>query len=364
MNMQFKIAHIIGARPHFMKLAPIFHLAKSKKQFKQVIIHTGQHYDPELSDRFLTEFFLPKPKYNLEVGSQSQVPQIGNVLIKLDEVLDKVKPDIVFVYGDTNSTVAGAIAAAKKNIPLAHIEAGLREFDKSIPEEVNKLLIDSVSDLLFCPTQTAVDNLNTSPSIGMVHLVGDVVVDLILQGRKMKGTALKKYNLSPEEYYFATCHRAFNTDDKDNLKEILTSFFTLDKPVIFPIHHRTRAAVNKFNLEGLLRSKNIICIDPVGFWETQELIANAKCTITDSGGIIRESNVHQTPCVIIDYQTEWVESVDAGWAVIAGPEMPQINDAVKNFVIPSEHSSVFGDGTASERILELTECFLKMWNED
>jgi UDP-N-acetylglucosamine 2-epimerase len=359
-KQKYRIVHIIGTRPHYMKLAPIYYAIKGDKTFDQSIIHTGQHYDPELTDRFLSEFGLPKPDYNLEVGSMPHLPLIGTILLKIDEVISNVKPDMIYVYGDTNSTVAGAIAASKRNIPLAHIEAGLREFDKSIPEEVNKLLIDSVADLLFCPTQTAVDNLGETQLSGEVHLVGDVVVDLLKRGRRsVKHSPLEKYGVFKGDYYFATCHRAANTDDENHLTQIISAFEMLDQPVIFPIHFRTSAAIDEFDLYYLQEADNIIDIEPVSFWETQRLIAHAKCVITDSGGVIREAHIHKTPCVIIDKQTEWVESVDSGWAVIAGPDTLQILDAVSTFEVPTTHSEIFGDGKASERILDITKKFFE-----
>jgi UDP-N-acetylglucosamine 2-epimerase len=278
------------------------------------------------------------------------------MLIKLDKILSDIEPDMIYVYGDTNSTVAGAIAASKRNIPLAHIEAGLREFDKSIPEEVNKLLIDSVSDLLFCPTQTAVDNILNSNNSGELHLVGDVVVDLLkYRGRKLP-SPLEKHGVFKGEYYFATCHRAANTDNAEHLDDILSALSMLDRPVIFPVHYRTSQAIDEHELYYILElNDNIIDIEPISFWDTQQLIKHAKCVITDSGGIIRESNVHQTPCVIVDKQTEWIESVEEGWAVVTGPDMREIVNAVNTFQIPETHSDVFGDGKASERILNLTK---------
>jgi UDP-GlcNAc3NAcA epimerase len=339
-----------------MKLAPVYFAIGDDKTFDQTIIHTGQHYDAKLSDDFLREFGLPEPDEDLEVGSLPHLPQIGNMLVKLDAILSDIDPDMIYVYGDTNSTVAGAIAASKRNIPLAHIEAGLREFDNSIPEEVNKLLTDSVSDLLFCPTQTAVDNLNNSNHTGEVHLVGDVVVDLLKYRGRTLQSPLEKYGVFKGEYYFATCHRAANTDEEKHLDDILSALSMLDLPVVFPVHYRTRQAIDQHELHFIVElNDNIIDIDPIGFWDTQQLIKHAKCVITDSGGIIREANVHQTPCVIIDKQTEWIESVEAGWAVVTGPGMHEIVNAVNSFQIPDTHSEIFGDGKASERILNLTK---------
>lgn len=354
-----KILHIIGARPHFMKLAPIYHRAQEKERWQQVICHTGQHYDFNLSEAFLGEFDLPQPDYNFGIGSGPHLLQIGRMLLKFNNVLSEEKPDIVFVYGDTNSTAAGAIAAAKCNIPLAHIEAGLREHDKSIPEEVNKLLTDAVSDLLFCPTQTAVDNLRNERNEGRVHLVGDVVADLILNTRHRPETSIvDALGLTAGRYYFATCHRAANTDNPANLKAILSALAGLDAEVIFPVHPRTAEAVRAHGLTDLLKSKNVRLIDPVGFWQTQECIRNARAVITDSGGVIKEAYLHQVPCVIIDRQTEWIESVQEGWAQIAGPHCDTIIQMTRKPAQGHVYSAFLGDGNAAERILNTTFTFL------
>ena len=342
------IMHVVGARPHFMKLAPIFHLMESDARFRQTVVHTGQHYDESLFGRFLTEFDLPAPDYDLKLGSMPHAVQIGQMLIGLDEVLREESPDMVLVYGDTNSTAAGAIATAKSNITLGHVEAGLREFDKTIPEEVNKLLIDAVSDLYFCPTATGVTNLQREGKTENVHLVGDVVYDLL---KSAQGQELPSAPGLP--FYFATCHRASNTDDPNRLASVLQAFGQLDHSVIFPIHPRTRRAVTNHGLQELLSHPNIQSIEPLGFWETQSYIANAQLVLTDSGGVVREAYFHQTPCVILDTQIEWTEIVDEGWARIIGPKDEAILDAIRGFDIPTSRGNALGDGRAAQKICDI-----------
>ena len=348
----YRIAHVVGVRPHFMKLASLYHRISQRAEMSQVVIHSGQHYDHNLYGAFLDDFDLPDPDYNLEVVADDQTTQVGSMIEKFGALFTRLNPDMVFVYGDTNTTVAGAIAAAKTNIPLAHVEAGLREFDKSIPEEVNKLLIDAVADLLFCPTATAVEILERGNPVGEVHLVGDVVTDLVLnESDKLDTTVLEQLELKDGEYFFATCHRAVNTGSRSNLYSILEAFAEAHKPVIFAIHPRTKKAVNNHGLDSLLSSANIRVVEPQNFWSTQALIKHAAATITDSGGVIKESYLHQTPCIIIDYQTEWVETVNEGWATIAGPNSAEIASALVNIPKGDAQSMFLGDGNASGQII-------------
>ena len=361
----YKIAHITGARPHFMKLAPIFHLAKNDERLAQVIVHTGQHYDHSLFGAFLKEFDLPEPQYDLKVGSGNHTEQIGKMLIKLDQVLLEEKPDIVFVYGDTNSTAAGAIAAAKSNIALAHVEAGLREFNKNIPEEVNKLLTDSVTDLFFCPTQSGVANLQKAGVTTNVHLVGDVVLDLLVDnGKKSESPESLSVQIPDVPYYFATCHRASNTNDPERLKGVLTALAGLEKLVVLPLHPRTKSVIEGYGMTQILDSENLLVVDPIGFWNTQALIRNAECVVTDSGGIVKESYFHRTPCVIIDDQIEWMEIVNEGWAIITGANGAKIMSAVAGIKRPEVHNDVVGDGKAAKRILGITYEFLQNRSEN
>ena len=280
----YKILSVVGARPNFVKAAPVSKALSRAGCFEEIIVHTGQHYDANLSGDIISELELPAPKYNLGIGSGRQGWQLGEMISKIDAVIEKEKPDAVIVFGDTNSTSAGAIVAAKNNIPVAHVEAGLREYDKHIPEEVNKLLTTAVADLYFCPTPTGVSNLAQIGITKNVHLVGDVGIDLIydnLEKIKNNTAILKKYGLSPEEYYFITCHRANNTNNKNNLSEILSAISKLNSPAIFPIHPRTEAAIKKYALPHPSQFPHVHVIPPIGFFDAQTLIKYAKAVITD-----------------------------------------------------------------------------------
>lgn len=352
---------IVGARPHFIKAVSVSQAIRNKEGVEEVMLHTGQHYDYQLSEAFFEELDLPKPKYNLEVGSTSPLKQMGKILIGLDKIFETEKPDLIIVYGDTNSTAAGAIAAAKSNIPLAHIEAGLREHDKRIPEEVNKLLCDAVADLYFCPTQTGVNNLQAAGVKHGVHLVGDVGIDLIHANANLIQRAmpiLKQFNLTPGDYYFMTCHRQANTEDPTLLTEILTALQELDRPILFSAHPRTRKAIDAYGLQELLAADHIKACEPLGFWETQTLVKNAKMVLTDSGGIIKEAYYHKVPAVILDTQSEWVETIDEGWNYLAGPNKQKILQRVHTFERPKQHSNCLGDGTASKQIVSIIKEYL------
>ncbi len=351
----------------------------------EVLVHTGQHYDHELSQQFFDELGLPTPQYNLEIGSGRHAFQMGQILIKLDAVLEKEQPDMVVVFGDTNSTSAAAITVAKNNIPLAHVEAGLREWNKRIPEEINKLLTDSVTDLYFCPTPTGVENLEKQGITDGVHLVGDIGIDLIvnnLEKIEKNKTALfdrlnqtpapegsqitssnklliKNHQITEGEYFFMTCHRASNTDDVEKLKQILSVFDDINEPIIFPIHPRTRATVEKHGLQYLLEKPHVQVIEPIGFWDTQTLIRHAKMVLTDSGGVIKEAYFHKVRCCILDNQIEWIEAVNEGWSKITGANRLKIIDAIKTFETPTVFSGFLGDGTAAQQIVFIINSYLK-----
>ena len=372
MMKKYKILTVVGARPQFIKAAPLSKAIAKSEHLMEVLIHTGQHYDYAMSQQFFDELGLPTPAYNLEVGSARQAVQMGQILIKLDAVLEKEKPDMVVVFGDTNSTAAAAITAAKNNIPLAHVEAGLREWNKMIPEEVNKLLTDSVTDLYFCPTKTGVDNLAKCGISKNVFLTGDIGIDLIVNGldkinhnkqklfNQLNQSSITNHQLPITEggYFFMTCHRASNTNDINNLKEILSVFEKLKEPVIFPIHPRTRATIEQNGLGHFLEKDNIHVIDPIGFWDTQTLIRHAKMVLTDSGGIVKEAYFHQVPCLIMDKQIEWIESVNEGWSYVVGANKNLILEKIKNFGTPSVFSQFLGNGTAAKQIMNHITTYL------
>lgn len=359
--MNRKILTILGVRPHFIKAVMVSKAIRETAELEEVVVHTGQHYDRGLSQQFFEELELPRPKYHLEIGSGRQAWQVGTIIVALDKVIEQEQPDLVIVYGDTNSTAAGAIAAAKNSIPLAHIEAGLREFDKRIPEEVNKLLTDAVTDLYFCPTATGVQNLKKAGITKHVYQVGDVGIDLIhhhIDRIRSNEAVLEKYQLEKGEYFLMTCHRAANTENPEHLRAILSTIPALENPVIFPMHPRTQQAIERYHLQDLLNAKKLIITPPLGFWDTQTLLQHAHMAITDSGGIIKEAYFHKTPAVIIDRQTEWVETVTEGWNQVAGPDSQKILSCIRNFEQPVQHSNCLGDGTAAHQIVTIILDFL------
>jgi UDP-GlcNAc3NAcA epimerase len=350
MNKRYHIITVVGARPQFVKAAALSRSFAHNNRIKETIVHSGQHYDNNLSGGFFSELDIPKPKYNLDIGSMSHNKMIGHFLIAFDDIIDDEQPDMILVYGDTNTTSAAAIAAAKRNIPLVHVEAGLREWDKSIPEEVNKLLTDSVTDLYFSPTQTGVDNLKKVGITKNVHLTGDISLDLLFSATEyMDEQVLRdKYKLDGP-FAFMTCHRDANTSEASKLGGILSAVSQYDGQVIFPIHPRTKAAILKFGL-GSLIDNNMIIIEPLGFWETQSLLRYSSLAVTDSGGIIKEAYFHKVPGIIIDKQTEWIETINEGWNVVTGPDEIKIKKHLINHKGGQIHTNALGDGECGARI--------------
>jgi UDP-GlcNAc3NAcA epimerase len=361
-----KILTTIGARPQFIKAAPISQAITNHTNLQEIIVHTGQHYDHQMSAAFFTELNIPQPKYNLAVGSARHIVQMANIMTALDEIIQIEQPDLMIVYGDTNSTAAAAIVSAKNNIPLAHIEAGLREFNKQAPEEINKLITDSVSDLYFCPTPTAVKNLNNQGIHQNIHLTGDISLDLLA---KTSPPSLPKTirtttpngettQIIPSQYYLVTCHRAANTDNPQNLENILTALTQLKHPVIFPLHPRTKQKIQDHNLSHLLKHPNILTTQPQSFWETQTLLKNAQAVLTDSGGLIKEAYFHSTPCITLDTQTEWIETIQEGWNQISGPNKQNILQIVKTLTTPNHNKQSLGNGTAAVQIIQAISNYL------
>lgn len=351
-----KIVSVVGARPQFIKLSPLS--KELRKKHREIIVHTGQHYDYELSRVFFSELSIPRPDYNLGIGSAEHGAQTGRMLAGIEEVLLFEKPDLAIVYGDTNSTLAGALAAAKHRIPVAHVEAGLRSFVKSMPEEINRVLTDHVSSLLFCPTPTSVKNLKREGITKGVHLVGDVMYDSLkgnLAVAEKKSKIMKRLSLKKREFYLVTVHRAENTDDKGNLKRITRIVTNLDKKVVFPIHPRTRNRLSEFKLlDGLLGRDDLLMVDPVSYLDMLVLEKNAWCVLTDSGGVQKEAFFLKTPCLTLREETEWVETVESGLNAIVGLKLDDVLRNLGKKVPPPRSGRVgFGEGKASQNIAKV-----------
>jgi len=346
-----KIASIVGARPQFIKAAPLSR--ELRKKYEEILIHTGQHYDREMSKIFFDELSIPEPNYNLEVGSGTHGYQTGEMLKKLEEVLIKEKPDIVLVYGDTNSTLAGALASAKLHIKLGHIESGLRSYDKNMPEEINRVLTDHISDLLFCPTKVSVENLKKEGIKKGVYLVGDVMYDSLIYNIKIaekNSEILKKLELNKKDYLLLTIHRAENTDNIENLVKILNSLSKIDEKIIFPVHPRTRNVIEKYKIKI---GGNIVLIEPLSYLDFIKLEKYAKKILTDSGGMQKEAYILKVQCITLRDRTEWIETIEDGWNILVSRDENKIIDAVKNFNPKEKQRNVYGDGKASEEIVEI-----------
>ena len=345
-----KIITVIGARPQFIKAAAVSN--KLRKNHEEVLVHTGQHYDNNMSDIFFDELGIPKPNYNLNIGSGNHGYQTGNMLIELESLYLKEKPDLVLVYGDTNSTLAGALAASKLLIPVAHIEAGLRSFNMKMPEEQNRVLTDHISKYLFAPTDTAIKNLKNENITENVFNTGDVMFDAIKLFKEKAletSTVLIDNNISPNEYILSTIHRAENTNDINRLKNIINALNECEKNIVLPLHPRTHKFIKDY---GLTINDNIKIIAPVGYLDMINLENNSQKIVTDSGGVQKEAYFLQKPCITMRDETEWIETVENGWNTIVGSNKEKILDAIINFNPKGEQKMVFGYGNAADIISE------------
>jgi len=347
-----KIASIVGARPQFIKAAALSR--ELRKWHKEVLVHTGQHYDYAMSGAFFDGLEIPPPEVNLGVGSGSHGVQTGFMLKAIEEVLVSQKPDRVVVYGDTNSTLAGALAAAKLLIPVVHVEAGLRSFNRRMPEEINRVVADHLSELLLCPSSTAVANLASEGIVRDVHLVGDVMLDVLNWARqRMDGEParlLNELDLKARRYLVATLHRSENTDDWGRLNNILRALNALDETVVFPIHPRTRKAITGANCQV---APHIQLVEPLGYFDMVALAGSARLILTDSGGLQKEAYWLGVPCITLRDETEWVETVKAGWNILAGADRERIVQTVRSFAPPNARPALYGDGSVSARCVEL-----------
>lgn len=353
------ILSIVGARPQFIKCAPLS--KKIREWCTEILVHTGQHYDENMSDVFFSELGISHPDYNLQVGSGPHGEQTGKMLEAIEKILLDKKPDMVLVYGDTNSTIAGSLAASKLHIPIAHVEAGLRSYDRRMPEEINRVLTDHVSDLLFCPTQTAVRNLEKEGVTKGVFITGDVMVDaqhLALPVARKKSTILSTIGITEGEYYLSTVHRPSNTDCKENLFSIMESFSELLYPVVFPIHPRTKKFLDKFGIE-INKFSNIKVIHPQSYLDMVRLLDGCRLVLTDSGGLQKEAYTLKKPCLTLRDTTEWVETVNDGWNVLTGANKEKILKGVENMDgYTGSHQQYYGNGNASGKITEIFKEYL------
>jgi len=346
-----KIITVVGARPQFIKAAPFSRVIR--KYYKELLIHTGQHYDSNMSEIFFSQLDIPQPDLNLNVGSGRHGLQTANMIIELEKVFLKERPSLIVIYGDTNSTLAASIAASKIHIPVAHIEAGLRNYDLAIPEEVNRVVADKLSQFLFVPTKTAINNLNAEGITKGIYLTGDVMVDALHYGLKIaqsNSKVLSELNIESKKYCLATIHRAENTNDVEKLKQIVSALGSFDEPVIFPIHPRTRKVIEE---NDILLSKNIKLIPSKGYLDFITLEANARIIVTDSGGVQKEAYCLKTPCITIFPSTSWVETVDDGWNKLADANIKSILEVYNSQYNLSVYNEHFGDGHAAEKIVEI-----------
>ncbi|UZQ49338.1 non-hydrolyzing UDP-N-acetylglucosamine 2-epimerase [Clostridium kluyveri] len=346
-----KILTVVGARPQFIKASAVSNVIR--KCHEEILVHTGQHYDENMSQVFFEELNIPRPDYNLEVGSGNHGKQTGTMLIKLEDIYIKEKPDFVLVYGDTNSTLAGALCASKLLIPLAHVEAGLRSFNRKMPEEQNRVITDRLSNILFVPTDSAVENLKREGIKEGIYNVGDVMFDAILNFKKLaenKNEIIKELALQDKEYILTTIHRAENTNYIERLKNIVEALNECGKPVVLPLHPRTKKYMTDY---GLKFNDNIKVIEPIGYLEMINLEMNSQKIVTDSGGVQKEAFFMKKPCITMRDETEWVETVENGWNIVVGTDKNKILDGIMNFIPDKTQKNIFGKGDAAIKILEV-----------
>jgi UDP-N-acetylglucosamine 2-epimerase len=350
------ITIIIGARPQFIKHQPL--QAAIGDNTKTRIVHTGQHYDLNMSDIFFQELGLSAPDIHLGIGSDSHAKQTGKMLMAIEQEVQIYKPKLLIVYGDTNSTLAGTLASVKLGVPVAHIEAGLRSFNRTMPEEINRIITDRISQLLFVPSELALDNLKKEGITTNTFNVGDIMYDTVLffeSVSEQRIGILDKWHLSSHNYYYATIHRASNTDNEDQLLNIIKAFSGLDKKVLFPIHPRTKKMIKKYKIK---LGQNIIALDPAGYLDSIMFIKNAKAVLTDSGGMQKEAFYLKTPCITIRTETEWPETIEQGWNQLVDSDEQAIIKAVNEIVIPKTHTPVYGDGKTAMRIKQILSDYL------
>ncbi len=344
-----KVITVIGARPQFIKAATVSRKFKEFHNCNEIIIHTGQHYDKNINDIFFEELSIPAPKYNLNVGSASHGIQTAQIIEKTENILLDESPDCVLVYGDTNTTIAAALASVKLNIPVAHIEAGLRSFNRQMPEEINRIVTDSISDILFAPTQNAMKILSNEGKIDNSIFSGDVMYDSVkFYYNKLIANSKPSIIKDIEDYYLCTIHRAENTDDRNKLDQILLAFKEIKNNIILPMHPRTKNKIKEYNLTI---PDNVILTDPLGYEELLTLLIYSNKMITDSGGIQKEAYFLSKPCVTLRNETEWIETLDNEWNILCGTNPEKIINAINKTPGIQNNLNEFGDGDAASKII-------------
>ena len=354
-----RILTVIGNRPQFVKAAAVSRLLRESHE--ELLVHTGQHYDDELSRVFFDELDVPAPDRQLNAGGGSNTTQTARILGLLESVMAEEGPDLVLIYGDTNSTLAAALAAAQARVPVAHVEAGMRSFDRAMPEELNRVLVDHASDLLLCSTETAVANLERESVPGETHLVGDVMADVSLHFgpiARERSNALAEYELEPGTYVLATAHRAGNVDDRGRLERLVELLEALPETCVLPLHPRTAARLDEFGLRRRLEAAgHLRLLPPLGYLDFMRLAMDARAVLTDSGGVQKEAYLLGVPCVTLRETTEWVETVAAGWNVLVGLDTAAALAALREGPPPAERPELYGGGRAAERIVAVISAY-------
>ncbi len=356
-----RIVTVVGNRPQFIKAAGVSRLLRERHE--EILVHTGQHYDDDLSRVFFQELDIPAPDRQLGAGSGSNSTQTARMLAALEPELSGARPDLVLVYGDTNSTLAGALGAAQLRIPLAHVEAGMRSFDRRMPEELNRVLTDHASDVLLCSTPTAVANLEREAAAGERHLVGDVMADVSLAARPLAerhSRAPESYGVEPGRYLLVTAHRAGNVDVPDRLERLVDLLAALPEPAVFPLHPRTRARlVEAGSVDRLEQLDQLTLTAPLGYLDFLALAREARAILTDSGGVQKEALLLGVPCVTLRDSTEWVETVEAGWNVLTDLDRDAVLHALERPRPPGEPPDLYGAGHAGERIRDVVSSYTR-----
>jgi UDP-GlcNAc3NAcA epimerase len=350
--VRVKILTVVGNRPQFIKAAAVS--GPLRAAHEELLVHTGQHYDDTLSKVFFSELGLPAPERELQIGGGSNTSQTARMLAALEPLLAESKPDAVLVYGDTNSTLAGALVAAQQGVPVVHVEAGMRSFDRAMPEELNRVLVDHMSELLLCSSEAAAENLRAESAHGTIEVVGDVMIDVAFQWQSAApatSEALAACDLTPGDYLLLTAHRAGNVDDPERLRLLVDIVASLEGRVVFPVHPRTRARLHEAGLLADLELLDgVLLCDPLGYVEFGALLGGARAVLTDSGGVQKEAYLAGVRCITLRSTTEWVETVEAGWNTLVDLDGERVLQALAR-PIPQNHPQLYGDGKAAERVV-------------